>query len=164
MCCCPAPNINGTPNGYSWDGKSILTRKPDAPTVNDSDELIRDEPGRCGNGVGDSHCHHFTLVKQTIGGYALLVRHGGGDERISLGGGHRKALINVIASLDSNAAYALMHHVYYTVKDAELFARNKEAHKWRTAAAEKRIKTRKLPRSATVKVWIELPGGGSEGV
>jgi hypothetical protein len=47
--------------------------------LSEGDELIYDLPGRCGG--MDSHCHHLRLVKAQFGGYALLMRHGGGDER-----------------------------------------------------------------------------------
>lgn len=158
MCCCPEPNVNGTP-GYSWEGKQTMTRRPDAPALNDSDQLICDEPGRCGHGVGDAHSHHFRIVKQAHHGYALLVRHGGGDERLELSvwAGREGNAVSTLLSLDSNARYAMLHTLYSVAKDAALFARNAEAHSWRTAAAEKRIKTRKARgiHNKNVRVWIE---------
>lgn len=153
MCCCVSPHVNGAPNQYSWDGKSVSTRRPDPPAVSASEVIMCDAPGRCGNGVGDCHSHHFTVVKPEYGGYALLVRHGGGDERIDLG--YRNVLIDVLPSLDDYTRYALLHGIYRTVKTAETFARNSEAHRWQTAAVEKRIKTRKQRGSTTVRVWIE---------
>jgi hypothetical protein len=80
MCMCAEPNINGQP-GYSWDGKHIGTREVDPPELADGDVLLCDEPGRCG-GL-DSHCHHYRVV-QHYGSVELLVRHGGGQERIRL--------------------------------------------------------------------------------
>lgn len=78
MCCCAKPNVNGTP-GYSWDGKNINTRPVDPPKLADRDLLLFDEPGRCGG--MDSHCHHYRLVKTNLSTF-LLVRHGGGEERM----------------------------------------------------------------------------------
>ncbi len=151
MCCCAQPNVNGTPGVYSWDGKHFGTRPIDQPSVNATDSVLYDEPGRCG-GL-DAHCHHFTVVSQQFGGFALLVRHGGGDERISLG--HRHTLINLLGTLDTAGRYWLIHNLFTVVKDAGLFARNDEAHAWRTAAAEGRIRTRKQRRINQIKVWIE---------
>lgn len=48
MCMCGRPTINGEPNAYSWDGKSHSTRQPSPPSLRDGDELLFDEPGRCG--------------------------------------------------------------------------------------------------------------------
>jgi hypothetical protein len=151
MCCCSKPNVNGTPNGYSWDGKSHTTRAPAPPALRDGDEVLYDEPGRCG-GL-DCHAHHFQLVK-TYGGHDVLVRHGGGDVRFSLGVVGR-LLVPSFASLDSNGRYWLMHTLYSTREDAVRSAEDVVASRWRVAAANKRIKTRKVRGTGRVKVWIE---------
>jgi hypothetical protein len=100
MCCCGKPSINGQPNAYSWDGKSYSTRAPNAPDLMEGDELIYDLPGRCGG--MDSHCHHLRLVKARFGGYALLVRHGGGDERLPFG--RDKLMAAPLEALDETRA------------------------------------------------------------
>ena len=82
MCCCGKPTINGQINAYSWDGKAFMTYEPNPPALEEGDTLLWDEPGRCG-GI-DAHSHHFRLVKRQWGGLSLLVRHGGGDARLSL--------------------------------------------------------------------------------
>lgn len=154
MCCCPSPNVNGTPNAYSWDGIRTSTRPVDAPSIAlVSETVILDEPGRCGNGVGDCHSHHFTVVKQQYGGLVLLVRHGGGDERIALG--YRCALIDLIEPLGTHERYKALHSIYNVASTAAKAARDKTLHTWQQAAAEGRIKTRKQRGSNTVKVWIE---------
>jgi hypothetical protein len=153
MCCCGKPNVNGTPGAYSWDGKSFSTRQPCPPDLMEGDELLYDEPGRCG-GL-DCHSHHFTLVKCTrYGTYDVVVRHGGGDERFSLGVTGR-LLVPSFASLDSNGRYWLMHTLYSSRNEVQRATEGTEALRWRTAAAEKRIKTRKLRGRGLVKVWIE---------
>src|ERR1700679_2419363 len=106
MCMCDKPNINGTPNAYSWDGKSQMTRQPCPPDLRDEDELLYDEPGRCG-GL-DCHAHHFRLVKSR-GHYDVLVRHGGGDERFSIGGTVAKLFVPSLEAMDSNGRYWLFH-------------------------------------------------------
>lgn len=151
MCCCGQPNVNGTPNAYSWDGKSRSTRQPMPPALRDGDNLLYDEPGRCG-GL-DCHSHHFRLVKCN-GSHDVLVRHGGGEERFSLGVIGR-LLVPSFERLDSNGRFWLMHTMYSTRSDTRREAESAVEHRWRTAAAEKRIRTRKLRGAPRVKVWIE---------
>lgn len=151
MCMCNTPNVNGTPNAYSWDGKHISTRQPCPPELREGDEMLHDEPGRCG-GL-DCHSHHFRLVKAR-GSYDVLMRHGGGDECFSLGS-FGKLVAPSFAALDSNARYWLLHALYSTHKDAKRVAEESTAREWRQAAAEKRIKTRKFPARGAIKVWIE---------
>ncbi len=153
MCMCGKPTINGEA-GYSWDGKSYGRRPPAPPTLSDDDTLLYDEPGRCG-GI-DAHSHHFCLVKGKYGP-AILVQHGGGQERIGLGV-TAKLFIPTLATLDSNARYWFMHTLYSQHREASDQARQIERAMWRQAAAEKRIKTRKVRMGANfnnVKVWIE---------
>lgn len=158
MCCCPKPNKNGEP-GYSWDGKSVGTRAPNGPDVLEAETMVFDEPGRCrplinGSGAIDYHSHHFRVVGARFDHFALLVRHGGGDERIEL---HTTDRIPDLLALlpDSDARYLLMHALYNAHSEAADAARSSEAHKWRAAAADKRIKTRRYPKRGTTKVWIE---------
>lgn len=150
MCCCGKPTINGEP-GYSWDGKGRSVYPVSAPTVSDDETVIHDEPGRCG-GL-DSHSYHFTVVKERFGGYSLLVRHGGGEERIRLGSWPG---VGFMAGLDSNARYWLLQTLYHVQEQAAREAQELELRKWRLAAAEKRIKTRKRRNSDMVDVWIQL--------
>jgi len=112
---------------------------------------MADEPGRCG-GI-DSHCHHIRLVKGQYGGHAILVRHGGGDERIPLG--HRaEAITDAAMALDSNGRYWLLLKLLSVVRDATDRKAEEVNAKWRTAAAEKRIKCQKLRGRDAVKVTI----------
>lgn len=153
MCCCGQPNVNGTSGAYSWDGHSFSTRPVNPPDLGETDKLLYDEPGRCG-GI-DSHSHHFRLVRS--GSYrCLLVRHGGGDERMALG--CASGQINLDA-LDSDGRYWLFHTLYAARRDAAEWARETTTAHWRKAAAEKRIRTRKV--RAGVKVWIEQPDPSS---
>jgi hypothetical protein len=158
MCCCGKPVINGEP-GYSWDGKTFSVRKPDPPALADGDSLLFDEPGRCGG--MDCHCHHFRLVKARHG-YALLVRHGGGDERVSIPNYHPAVkLIPSLVGLDTNARYWMFHLLYSVQRKAASEARDRTTEAWRKAAAEKRIKTRKS--RGAVKVWVESSAKPREG-
>lgn len=150
MCCCGKPNINGEP-GYSWDGKQFSTRQVNPPDLIDGDTLVYDEPGRCG-GI-DSHCHHYRVVKR-LGSLTLLVRHGGGDERLplSLYGQNQQG---ILSTLDSNSRYWVLNAIYHAYRDGEQRGEQKESLMWRKAAVEKRIRTRKLPNQQFHRVWIE---------
>jgi hypothetical protein len=146
MCCCEKPNINGE-MGYSWDGESIGVRPASAPEVAERDVILFDEPGRCGG--MDSHCHHYRLVKN-VGTY-LLVRNGGGDQRlrVSLPRGFS------LEFMDSNTRYWILNAIYHAHSDGISEARTNTAAEFRKAFAEGRLKKRKLRGSNSVKVWIE---------
>jgi hypothetical protein len=131
-----------------------------APEIEEGDTILFDECGRCspqvnGKGGTDYHSHHFRFVNAKYGGYFLLVRHGGGDERLSMGYEHTR-LAEVLALLpDSDTRYLMLHALYNTFKTGARQATEKERQEWQVAARDKRIKTRKLPRQGFVKVWIE---------
>ncbi len=151
MCCCGKPTVNGE-SGYKWNqpdaAPSVYPVNP--PPLEDGDELLFDEPGRCGG--TDSHAYHYRMVKHC--GLYLLVRHGGGDRRIYLSS--NAALVQTLNGLDSAARYWILSAIYHAHHDGARDARESESETWRTAAAEKRIKTRKLPARGVCKVWIEL--------
>ena len=147
MCMCGKPVINGE-YGYKWNTDQASVYPVNPPKLGERDELLADEPGRCG-GL-DSHCHHYRLVK-SLGSIALLVKHGGGEERMRLSGPIRDTLLG----LDSTARYWLMNAIYHAYSDGQHEARSATASTWRKAAAEKRIKTRKQRGGDSVKVWIE---------
>lgn len=149
MCCCGKPIINGQP-GYKWRPEHSGVYSLNPPELGEYDTLVYDEPGRCG-GV-DCHSHHYRVVKR-FSQLALLVRHGGGDERIKLH--ETKSFRDLLASLDSDGRYWLLHTIYYSYHDGRDLARDQTESKWRQAAAEKRIKTRKVRGQGSVKVWIE---------
>jgi hypothetical protein len=151
MCCCGQPNVNGTP-GYRWQPDDVPRVRPvNPPDLSEGDTLLADEPGRCG-GI-DHHSHHFRLVMNRFGsGLSLLVRHGGGDERINMG---VMPIKDRLLAIDSDSRYWLLASLYSVHSSARDEATSAEAHKWSRAAAEKRIKTRR--NRSTVKVWIEPP-------
>jgi hypothetical protein len=137
MCCCPKPSINGEPNAYSWDGKSLSTRPANPPALSEGDVLVYDEPGRCG-GL-DCHSHHFRLVRNG-GMYRLLVRHGGrDDERVEI----PRFAVEPLAPLDTNARYWLLHALYSVQRDSADRASDKTRGRWMQAFLEKRIKARR---------------------
>ena len=151
MCCCEKPTINGE-LGYKWQPNDAPGRhQPEPPELAEGDQLLFDEPGRCG-GL-DSHSHHFRLVRHGCGTVSLLVRHGGGEERIRLFP-HRD-LPKILAGLDSTARYWMLATIHAAHRDGETYGRDRERGEWSQAAIDKRIKTRKYPARGMVKVWIE---------
>lgn len=149
MCCCAKPNVNGN-FGYRWNGESESTRPVDPPELQDGETLVYDEPGRCGG--MDSHCHHYRVVKR-YSSLFLAYRHGGGDGRIRLS--CTPTFVDMLAALDSNARYWMLGVIFHAHADAERAAQEAESRKWRTAIAEKRVRSRKYPAQGLVKVWIE---------
>ncbi len=147
MCCCGKPVINGQPGYKSNCNDNPSVRPVNPPELNDDEQLLRDEPGRCG-GL-DSHSHHYRLAKSS-GSLMLLVRHGGGDDRLRLSG----PLANVFAQLDSTNCYWALNAIYHAYSDGKKSGSEKTAENWRRAAADKRIKTRKEHGSNNVRVWI----------
>ena len=149
MCFCDKPTINGTAPVKTCFEYPASNYQPNPPALLDGDVLLFDEPGRCG-GL-DSHSHHFRLVKHGCGTVSLLVRHGGGDERIRLYP-HRD-LPKILGALDSTARYWMLAALHSAYSDGETYGRDRERGTWSQAAVDKRIKTRKS--RYTVKVWIE---------
>lgn len=152
MCCCGKPTRNGEPGAYSWEGKTRGTYPISAPALASGDVLLFDEPGRCG-GI-DSHAYHFRVVKTPSGSLGLVVRHGGGEVRIDYLS-NKRALEAALGALDSDGRYWVLCALFHAREDAARKAVDREGRVWREAAAEKRIRTRKLPARGVVKVWVE---------
>ena len=152
MCCCGKPTINGE-IGYRWNdpNASSSVYPVNAPDLKEYDKLLHDEPGRCG-GL-DSHSFHYRLVDR-YGSLYLLVRHGGGDEGFRLSS--TPTLLSTFAEMDSTARYWVCSALYHAHADAKRESREAEAARWRTAAAEKRIRTRKVRGENSIKVWIAV--------
>ena len=122
MCCCEKPTINGEPGCKMTYESSPSVYTPNPPALLEGDDLLFDEPGRCG-GL-DSHSHHFRLVRHGCGSVTLLVRHGGGDERIRLFP-HRD-LPKILAGLDSTARYWMLATIHSAHSDGSSDARERE--------------------------------------
>ncbi len=150
MCCCDKPTINGQP-GYKWQPNDApITRGVNPPDLAEGEALLYDEPGRCGG--SDSHSYHFRVTTERARVY-LLVRHGGGDERMEFG--WENTMLAPLSSLDSNGRYWLLCAAYHGMKKAVRDAREEVNATWNFAAAEGRIKTRKQRGTNIVKVHIE---------
>lgn len=152
MCCCDKPNVNGEPGAYSWDGKTFMTRPPNQPTLAEGDVLIYDLPGRCGG--MDSHCHGLRMVKD-YGNYALLVRHGGGEQRHDLG--RDKLMVSALESMDDNARYWFLIRFHHVTDKAVRDAVERANGYWEKAVLEKRVKVSKR-RGHAPRVRVVEPG------
>ena len=154
MCACETPTINGEP-GFKWQPNDSPSVCPiDPPTVAIDETILYDEPGRCG-GI-DSHCHHYRVTCWMKTRYYLRVRNGTGDHALPLRL-YGKGLKETLAALDANSLYWLLNEIYSVHRDAEKQGREFERQVWSKAAAEGRLKTRKVRGQNNVKVWIERP-------
>jgi len=122
------------------------------PKEHDGDTVLYSECGRVLDRV-DYRSHWFKLVNGQYGGYALLVKHGGGEERVQLG--YNKRIAAPFFNMDSDARYLLLYQFLSIYHDAKRAAEDATAKLYRTAFAEDRLKKRKQRGQDAVKVWIE---------
>jgi len=140
-----------SPAVLAFDNYSYREREWRAPAVPEGATIIFDEPGR----VLDNVCyrsHYFRVFKEAHGlFYHLTVQHGAGTESWRLG--YNKRVLAGLAQLDSDTRYLMLHTIMDSHQESETRTKEKVSAFWRQAAAEKRIKTRKVKDG--VKVWIE---------
>jgi hypothetical protein len=125
------------------------------PTIGELDTLVISEHGRVINNT-DYRSHWFCIVSEKYGGYALLVKHGGGEERIALGYGYKmKPIIDGMEKLDGDTRYLIMHQLYDVHRDARLA----ESGKYQRAFASGQLKKERVRggtrTQARYRVWIE---------
>lgn len=130
-----------------------------APEIQKGDKIVFSECGRLlpsvGGRAGDMICyrsHYFRVVRGQYGGFRLLVKHGGGQEEIPLGGEYR-GLIPVLATLDSDSRYIALYALYDVNKEATYKAERATKEEYMTAFLEGRMKSRKCKRET--RFWIE---------
>lgn len=132
-----------------------------APTLAEGDELLfcehgrivyRDEERLPGRGT-DCRSHWFRIVKNG-GRFALLVKHGGGEQRVELGYNYRNQAA-IFGSLPTDARYWLMWILLEVHNDAARAAVANTSETYKQAFADGRLKKRKNRGQASCKVWIE---------
>lgn len=102
----------------------------------------------------DYRAFYFRIVQDEFkSGRSLLVKHGGGQERISLG--FYTHAVAGFEQLTSDARYHMMHLLYRVHEDAVRMATDQTVMRYNTAFAEGRLKKRKVTGQNMVKVWIE---------
>lgn len=122
------------------------------PVAAEGDTVLFAEHGRILDKI-DHRSHSFKVVKAQYGGTYLLVRHGGGDERMQIDYSNRIA--KCFEPLDSDTRYYLLRRMYESLSDAKRGAASETATKYAQAFAEGRLKKRR--RNHRVYVEIEPP-------
>ncbi len=131
----------------NWGFRELNHRAPTLPA--DSTSLFL-EPGR----VLDNVCYRafcFRVHKPEFGDYTLSVKHGAGEESWKLE--WNKRLIGALEVMDSDTRFITLHALMRAHNSSRESTAEKVNANWRQAAAEKRIKTRKV--KGGVKVWVE---------
>lgn len=133
----------------NWAFRELEHRSPTLPEGSTSLFL---EPGR----VLDNVCYRafcFRVRKPEFGDFTLSVKHGGGEESWRLE--YCKRLVDALGNMDSDTRFITLHALMRAHQQSETNTTEKVNASWRQAAAEKRIKTRKMPGQNAVKVWVE---------
>ena len=123
-----------------------------------------DEPGRIiycpkelaryeGEGT-DCRSHWYRLIKPRFGPWTLLVKHGGGTERVELGHNYNN-FPAIFDPLTSDARYLLMSQLMSTYQAGKDGASMRVSDAYELAFVEGRLKKRKYPNQSTYKVWVE---------
>lgn len=123
-----------------------------APDVNEGETILFSECGRILGNV-DYRSHYFRLVKCEFGGFALLVKHGGGQERLEEY--CIRKIVPALACLDSDNRYLTMYAVYQAYQTGHRAGYAKGTALFRDAFAAGRLKKRKIRNSSQTRVWIE---------
>jgi len=124
------------------------------PKPEEGDTVIFTECGR----VLDKTCYRaywLMLVKCQYGGHALLVKHGGGEERINLFSAGRYRVPETLAALDSDARYLMLFQLYWIHTEARRSGEAKARAELTTAFVEGRLKKRKVRGQSAYKVFVE---------
>jgi hypothetical protein len=124
------------------------------PKHYETDTVVCSEHGRIAYNI-DYRSHWFVLVRGEFKHYALLVKHGGGEERIPMPAVNFGFTADVIFSLPSDERYLMLHHLYDVYLHARREAEDATAAKFKRAFVDGRLKKRRLPRRGYTKVWIE---------
>jgi hypothetical protein len=124
------------------------TRKP---TIGEDEREVISECGRVVNNV-DYRSHWLVVVRTGSGAYILLVKHGGGEERIPIGHYYRNIWINALPQLDTNQRYLTLYTIYTAHKEARHAAIAETERYYHLAFLEGRMKRRKKNRKYYVQV------------
>lgn len=134
------PNVNY--GAQAW-------RQPD---IAEGDTVLYSECGRIMDHT-DYRSHWYMLVKPRIGFYTLLVKHGGGQERITLT--YSDHIARALGQLDSDARYFMLHTLHDSYRVGESVGYENGITEYRRAFVDGRLKKRKERNSNRYKVFIE---------
>lgn len=129
------------PDNYGRDNRR-------APTVPEGETVLFAEPGRALNNTC-FRSHYFIVTRSEYGRATLRVHHGGGDEAFQLR--YDGSTERTLALLDSDARYLLLWQFMELYNNGARDANDR----WIQAAAEKRIRVRKVRGQNLAHVSIE---------
>ena len=129
-----------------------------APELDGSELLVYNVPGPVIRGQNHDvtyESYNLSLVSH-YSTYLLLVRHGGGQERIELGTTGRY-LKDILPKLPEVEAFSVLFTIYKAYSKGKMVAASETESKYRLAFAEGRLKKRKIRGQDRCKIWIEMP-------
>lgn len=125
------------------------------PETANSQELIINIQGPVIQGENHSvtyESYNLSVVKD-YNLYYLLVRHGGGQEKIRLSTAI-KTMLGALQKMTDVEAFSVLFSIYDAHKRSARESADKTARHWLKAATENRIKRRKVRNQNRIKVWI----------
>lgn len=125
-----------------------------APDILETDRLLFDECGRILDKT-DFRSHYFRVVAAQFGGAYLLVKHGGGQERIRMDYNHNRIERLFAGIVGSDDRYRMLYVVYRAHSDAIREAAQNTARIYQQAFIDGSLKKRKQRGGDRVKVWID---------
>ncbi len=125
-----------------------------APSLIEGDSLLHDVCGRILDKT-DFRSHYFRVVLARFGGAFLLVKHGGGQERIQIDYNSIRAARLLAQFNSADELYLMLHMLYSVHSKAYRAAAENTASIYRQAFASGKLKKRKQRGVDGVKVWLE---------
>lgn len=121
--------------------------------------ILLEEKGRV---IGEVDYNSFTLkLVRDMGFHYLYVTHGAGEEKIPLI--HvREQVIENILNMEPDTRFLTLFAFYDIAKSEFQKGFNKAEITYQRAAAEGRLKTRKVRGENRVRVWVEDPAPEKE--
>ena len=126
------------------------------PKTDEGDTVLYSEHGRI-LGKVDYRSHWLMMVHAPFDTLTLLVKHGGGQERINLGYKDRywEQMAKALEPMDSNSRYLMLYALYDLYTDTRRRASEMARAELKLAFVEGRLKKRKIKGQAAYKVKVE---------
>ena len=144
--------------------RDIVSEDWRLPIVPEGHIVLFTEPGRVldqkskgGNYDVCYRAYSYRVTADRPDGLAtvtLRVKHGGGEESLRLCYA-KDPIVTALGALSSDDRYFMLHALREQASNAAKDAQQRVDRTWRQAAADKRIRTRKVRNENQVKVWIE---------
>lgn len=123
------------------------------PEIEKDEEFLISEHGRVINNVC-YRSHWLGIIKQKYEQYYLIVKHGGGQEKIYLNY-KGKYIVKILEKLTSDERYLMMYEMLDIKNRAEQIKCEEVSKKYETAFIEGRLKKRKHRNSNFISVYIK---------